>query len=53
MSTCQHPDCTAEIPDHKWGQIRAEGWFRQRDGTVWCPLHVPDWVPQWRARRHP
>ena len=39
----------------KWDDIRAQndGWFssRQKPGVWWCPKHVPDWVPAWRARK--
>lgn len=51
---CQHPDCEAFAPPHKFGQIRAveEGWFFGRDNeTVFCPNHLPSWVGPWRKRR--
>lgn len=48
---CAHDGCAASIPNHQWGKIKADGWFGQKDGTVWCPAHVPAWVAEWRARR--
>lgn len=50
---CAQPGCERSFPVHKWGQITAhrEGWFHQKDGTSWCPEHVPDWVEKWRARK--
>lgn len=53
----EHPTvcakCTAWIPGSKWDTIRAAeiGWFFQKDGTAYCPEHVPAWVPGWRVRR--
>jgi len=37
----------------KWNIMKAEreGWFFQKDGTCWCPKHVPEWVEEWRAKR--
>lgn len=37
----------------KWDVIKAgeAGWFFQRDGTAWCPNHVPEWVESWRERQ--
>ena len=35
----------------KWVMIKAhsEGWYEQKDGTVWCPDHRPEWAPkEWR-----
>lgn len=52
--------CGATIPHKnrsgrasKWDAIRAaeSGWFEQKDGTLYCPEHVPDWVEPWRASR--
>lgn len=51
VSTCAGDDCSATIKNHAWGRIKAEGWFQQKDGTVWCPTHVPEWVEAWRKRR--
>lgn len=44
--------CTASFPAGKFDAIRASeaGWFRSREEHKWfCPEHVPDWVPAWRA----
>lgn len=37
----------------KWDIIRAgeKGWFFQKDGTTYCPKHVPAWVAEWRKRK--
>lgn len=51
MAVCADPGCEAEIKDHAWGRIKADGWFQQRNGDVWCPDHIPDWVEAWRRRR--
>lgn len=32
-------------------RARDDGWFEQRDGTWWCPDHIPDWVASWQARK--
>jgi hypothetical protein len=47
---CTTDGCTATHKPHMWGNIRAEqeGWFHQRNGTAWCPVHVPEWVTAWR-----
>jgi hypothetical protein len=45
--------CERTAKGHHWGNIQAqsEGWFIQRDGTAFCPDHVPYWVDSWRARK--
>lgn len=48
---CAHRTCSRYIPNHRWSKTKAEGWFQQRDGTVWCWEHVPEWVEQWRKKR--
>jgi hypothetical protein len=50
---CDHPGCTARMPNAKWERIRkGTGWFSSfKEGTDYCPDHVPDWVPAWRERR--
>lgn len=48
---CSQPDCTQVVKNHAWAKIKADGWFFQRDGSLWCPEHVPDWVDAWRARK--
>lgn len=48
----QGDGCEAQIPGSKWAAIKAgdEGWFFSRkDDAAYCPEHVPDWVPAWRA----
>lgn len=51
--TCSICGKTSEHGNHKFGNIRAnaDGWFQQKDGTAFCPSHVPAWVQPWRARR--
>lgn len=48
---CAQPGCAASAKDDRWAKIKAHdaGWFEQKDGTAWCPEHVPDWVARWRA----
>lgn len=50
---CAHRGCKAQHEDNKFAAIRAyeEGWFKTREGDAWCPEHVPDWVPAWRAKQ--
>ncbi len=50
---CSIPECTNTIKDHAWGHIKAEGWFFPRDKTqpVFCPVHLPEWVEEWRAKQ--
>lgn len=48
---CAHQDCTATFKGHRWGYIKADDWFHQKDGTSWCPAHHPEWVAGWRARK--
>jgi hypothetical protein len=47
--------CEESVPDNRWSKIRASaaGWFFQKDGTAYCPLHVPAWVAGWRRSRGP
>lgn len=47
---CAHPGCLNTHPSGKWGNIRAhaDGWFASKDGTEYCPDHVPEWVKKWR-----
>jgi hypothetical protein len=51
--TCARKNCTESVPGSRWHMIHAQGagWFFQKDGTSWCPRHVPRWVRGWRARR--
>jgi len=48
---CAEDDCARTIRNHRWGRTKAEGWFEERDGTVWCPDHRPAWYAAWRARQ--
>ncbi len=52
-AVCADPGCEARYQPHRWGSIKAHatGWFIQKDGTAWCPEHVPDWVEAWRSAR--
>lgn len=47
------PKATATKRTSSWDLLRATqaGWFTQKDGQVWCPKHVPDWVEGWRAEQ--
>lgn len=48
---CAHPDCEKRIGNNKFAKIRAgvAGWyFSRKDGTIFCPKHVPEWVKEWR-----
>lgn len=51
--TCADPECSWTIPDHRWARTKAHsaGAFEQKDGTIWCPEHIPDWVGAWRAKQ--
>jgi hypothetical protein len=50
---CAHEGCEAKCDNHYWGKVKAgdEGWFFQKDGTSWCPQHVPNWVETWRRNK--
>lgn len=57
---CEFEGCTETVPVAGGGErtsmwdlkrAAAEGWFIQKDGIVWCPKHVPEWVEDWRKRR--
>lgn len=49
LGKCELCDATTLL--HKWAKVRARdaGWFENKEGKWWCPLHVPDWVAKWRA----
>lgn len=49
--TCSHPECKNYIKSYAWAKIKADGWFMQKDGTNYCPEHVPEWVHSWRKRK--
>lgn len=48
---CAQPECPESLPDHGWGRIKADNWFQQRNGDIWCPNHRPEWYAAWRARQ--
>lgn len=48
---CSADECERSFKNHRWGRIKAQGWFQQKDGRNWCPDHLPPWVEAWRARR--
>lgn len=50
---CAKEGCKNAYTPHRWGSTKAhgKGWFQQKDGTVWCPEHTPEWVEEWRARK--
>lgn len=48
---CSQEGCAERLADHAWGRIKADGWFQQKDGIIWCPEHHPAWVLAWRARQ--
>ena len=48
---CSHQGCDRFLKNHAWSRIRAEGWFQQKDGTLWCPDHWPAWVEKWRSEK--
>lgn len=47
--------CDKTTPGDRWAKVRAqhEGWFSQKDGTNYCPAHVPAWVAAWRDNQNP
>lgn len=50
---CSGGGCEKFFVPSRWGNQAAQnkGWFLQRNGQVWCPDHVPDWVPAWRLKK--
>ena len=48
---CSADGCEAKVANHRWGHIKAAGWFFQKTGEAWCPDHTPDWVTAWRAKK--
>ena len=49
---CSHLDCETTHAASYWDSIKAsdKGWFVQKDGTAYCPEHVPEWVEEWRLK---
>lgn len=52
-ASCTDSACEKSIRLHMWGKAEAyaEGWFFQKNGDLWCPDHLPDWVSKWRAKK--
>lgn len=50
---CSIKGCRTSYSKDMWSSIKATeaGWFQQKDLTAFCPEHVPDWVPAWRAKQ--
>lgn len=44
--------CALPGPKNKWESIRMgdAGWFFQKNGDSYCPLHVPIWAKKWRKK---
>lgn len=47
---CNHEGCGEKINNHAWGKIKS-GWFFDKTGKAFCPIHIPPWVEKWRTRR--
>lgn len=48
LKKCGRDSCTATINADREGCATAwrEGWYLQKwGGPVWCPIHIPEWVP--------
>lgn len=46
--------CQASHPGSRFDAIRAgeQGWFHSKaEAVAFCPAHVPEWVPAWRAKQ--
>lgn len=49
---CEQANCPNKVKNHKWGQIKAPGWFfTKTTDKAYCPDHHPDWVTLWRKRK--
>src|SRR5215211_5237697 len=51
---CSSEGCENKFRDSgRWSHIKAvdAGWFIQKDGTKWCPDHIPEWVEEWRKKK--
>jgi hypothetical protein len=46
---CSHDGCSNGTKVNRWAKIRAqdEGWYFQRNGSLWCPEHRPSFAPAW------
>lgn len=49
---CDEPGCENKIKNHRWGKIKAEGWFFTKKGIAYCPEHEPAFVKDWRKKKH-
>lgn len=48
MRKCENEECTKSFPYTRDGKTQAwnNGWYLQKyAGPVWCPSHIPEWVP--------
>jgi len=50
MHKCCVPGCTNETVANKWADIQS-AWFFMKDGSAYCPEHIPDWVADWRRNK--
>lgn len=48
---CDHEDCESIIKNHYWGYVKSDRWFFGKDGKGYCPIHIPDWVAEWRKKK--
>jgi hypothetical protein len=48
---CDEAGCPEKIKNHRWGKIKAEGWFFQKNDKAWCPYHIPIWHKDWGKRK--
>lgn len=50
---CSAEGCEESYRDHGWRATKAhkDGWFLAKDGSSFCPAHVPEWVAAWRRRK--
>jgi len=50
---CVAEGCEESFVPHRWApeSQSGSGWFHQRNGTSWCPAHVPEWVAGWREKQ--
>lgn len=47
----QHNNQSGRASQWDFKRASSAGWFFKRDGTSYCPEHLPEWVDGWRARR--
>lgn len=52
-AACRKTNCQNDYFPDKWGKMEAtrKGWFIHRNGSAWCPDHIPDWVVEWREKK--